>query len=149
MKVKYLKKVLIFILIIIAVYFFNEYNQSVSDQLPLKSAGENQGVINAVNNKLSDVQVSGAGNVSRILSDDNYGDRHQRFILRLSPEHTVLIAHNIDLAPRVNNLKKGDVVGFYGEYEWNSKGGVVHWTHHDPNGRHKEGWLKHNGRVYK
>ena len=42
----------------------------------------------------------------------------------------------------------GDTVQFYGEYEWNKKGGVMHWTHKDPRNRHTHGWLKHNGRVY-
>ncbi|MCG5357315.1 DUF3465 domain-containing protein, partial [Acinetobacter seifertii] len=23
-----------------------------------------------------------------------------------------------------------------------------HWTHHDPQNRHENGWLKHNGRIY-
>ena len=93
-------------------------------------------------------QVQGSGRVTRILSDDNDGSRHQRFILELSSGQTLLIAHNIDLAPRVSSLKAGDMVGFYGEYEPNSQGGVIHWTHHDPQGRHVAGWLEHNGKRY-
>lgn len=96
----------------------------------------------------SDQQVQGTGVVSRILPDDNKGSRHQKFILQLPHGQTILVAHNIDLAPRLPELKVGDTVTFFGEYEWNHRGGVVHWTHHDPAGRHIGGWLKHNGKTY-
>ncbi len=97
----------------------------------------------------SGVQVTGGGVVDKILADDNDGGRHQRFILRLGSGQTLLVAHNIDIAPRLESLGVGDSVGFKGVYEWNSQGGVVHWTHHDPDGQHTAGWLKHNGSTYK
>ena len=96
----------------------------------------------------SDVQVRGEGVVSAILADDNQGSRHQRFVLRMASGQTVLVAHNIDLAPRIAGLAKGDSVGFNGVFEWNAKGGVIHWTHHDPAGRHIPGWLRHRGQTY-
>jgi hypothetical protein len=96
----------------------------------------------------SNIQVEGQGVVTRTLSDDNDGSRHQRFILRLASGRTLLVAHNVDLAPRIDPLREGDTVRFFGEYEWNDKGGVLHWTHHDPDGRHPAGWLEHNGRRY-
>lgn len=93
-------------------------------------------------------QIQGTGTVIRLLSDDNDGSRHQRFIIRLATGQTLLVAHNIDLAPRINSIAVDDSVEFDGEYEWNSQGGVVHWTHHDPNGRHRDGFLWHKGRIY-
>ncbi|MGE0043696.1 MAG: DUF3465 domain-containing protein [Vicinamibacterales bacterium] len=98
--------------------------------------------------RASGVQVTGEGVVSRILPDDTNGSRHQRFILRLASGQTVLVAHNIDLAPRVAALERGDTVGFSGVYEWNAQGGLVHWTHRDPDGRHQAGWLEHAGRRF-
>ena len=63
-------------------------------------------------------------------------------------DRTLLIAHNIDIVPRIDNLRVGDRVTFNGVYEWNDKGGVVHWTHRDPSGNHATGWLKHKGKTY-
>ncbi|MEL6739532.1 MAG: DUF3465 domain-containing protein [Planctomycetota bacterium] len=88
--------------------------------------------------------------ISRLLPDDNEGSRHQRFIVRFEASgHTVLISHNIDLAPRVP-AETGDWVTVRGEYEWTDRGGVMHWTHHNPNRnpRHPGGWIEHNGRRY-
>lgn len=99
-------------------------------------------------NKTSGLQVQGRGTVGRLLSDDVNGDRHQRFILRLANKQTLLITHNIDIAPRLVGLKSGDTVTFYGQYEWNSKGGLIHWTHHDPDGNHVTGWLRYRGKIY-
>jgi hypothetical protein len=102
----------------------------------------------AYENGLNNIQVEGKGTVVTILADDTSGSRHQKFILLLATDQTLLISHNIDLAPRVKNLTEDDSVAFYGEYEWNDQGGVIHWTHIDPNGSHEDGWLKHNGVIY-
>lgn len=96
----------------------------------------------------SGVQVTGRGRVTRILPDDNDGSRHQRFVLELASGQTLLVAHNIDLARRLSELREGDTVAFSGEYEWNEQGGVLHWTHHDPAGTHPGGWLEHRGKHY-
>jgi hypothetical protein len=39
-------------------------------------------------------------------------------------------------------------MSFFGQYESNERGGVVHWTHDDPRGRHVDGWLEHDGNRY-
>lgn len=140
------------ILIVVGVLFYGfEYAQEAGISVPgldSNGQGSSNSVEIAYNKQQSDVQLQGQGTVSRILPDDNDGSRHQRFILRLDTGQSLLIAHNIDLAPRLRELHKGDTVEFYGEYEWNSKGGVIHWTHNDPNRRHIDGWLKHRGKTY-
>jgi len=88
------------------------------------------------------------GFVKRLLSDDNDGSRHQRFILDIGAGRTLLIAHNIDLVERVP-LGLGDRVRVRGMYEWNDLGGLVHWTHHDPLGVEDGGWIRYRTRVYK
>jgi hypothetical protein len=92
--------------------------------------------------------VDGKGQVIRLLADDNKGSRHQRFLVEIENGQTLLFAHNIDLALRIDTLQVGDKVEFRGEYVYNSKGGMVHWTHLDPKNRHEAGWIKHNGITY-
>jgi len=143
-------KKLLFLIIAVAVFTYvviQEQGTSVPG-VSLKTQRAENTLQTAYNNRQSDLQVRGEGVVTAILPDDHEGSRHQRFIVRLSHGQTVLIAHNIDLAPRISSLKTGDTVAFYGEYEWNPKGGVIHWTHHDPAGRHIAGWLKHEGKTF-
>lgn len=121
---------------------------AVSTYGVVQEQGSEDALQNAYENRLSDVQVQGEGIVVKVLPDDRKGSRHQKFILKLDTGQTLLVAHNIDLAPRIDALKSGDTVAFFGEYEWKSKGGVIHWTHHDPGGRHVGGWLKHNNKTY-
>jgi hypothetical protein len=114
-----------------------------------RSQADTSAIERAFEERQSGIQVEDEGVVTRILNDDKQGARHQRFILRVKSGRTLLIQHNIDLAPRIPDLNEGDLVGFFGEYEWNDQGGLVHWTHYDPTGQHVSGWLKHKGRTYR
>jgi len=113
-----------------------------------KAAGNDKVLANAFTNHESSLQVEGEGTVIRILADDNEGSRHQRFILQLESGQTLLVAHNVDLTSRIAGLTVGDSVAFNGVYEWNAQGGVIHWTHRDPDGSHVAGWINHGGRTY-
>lgn len=95
-------------------------------------------------------QVLGCGEIIKVLKDDNDGSRHQKFLVKIDnyPQITVLIAHNIDLAPRIEPIQANTPIRFYGEYIYNEKGGVIHWTHKDPAARHQDGWLEYRGQKY-
>ena len=143
-----MKKLIVLIVAVVLGYgVVQEQGFPPSVSAPL--ANGNEALLDAQARQLSDVQLTGQGVVVRVLRDDLDGSKHQRFILDVGSGETVLVSHNIDLAPRVENLKKGDILTFFGEYEWNPKGGVIHWTHHDPQNKHIAGWLKHNGRLYR
>ncbi len=136
-----MKKSLYLIILLVIAYASERF--SAETALPEKTPS----VQTAYAQQRSDVQIKQSGKVVKILPDDLKGSKHQRFILQ-SGQQSILVAHNIDLAAKINNLKVGDTVEFYGEYEWNERGGVIHWTHHDPAGRHIGGWLKHRGKTY-
>ena len=148
--------IIVAIVLLVAAYFGLDLKQKQntgSDALTTNtentvSVDDQHKIMQAYQQQRSNVQVQAQGVVKAILPDDNDGSRHQKMILKLGNGLTVLIAHNIDLAPRIEGLKKGDVVEFYGEYEYSQKGGVIHWTHHDPRGKHIDGWLKHQGKMY-
>jgi hypothetical protein len=141
---KNVKAITIAVMALIPVFFGPKFLKSMgisSDNLGAASIEE------LYANRQSGVMVEFEGMVIKVLSDDNDGSRHQRFIVKISDRHTVLIAHNIDVAPRVPIQANRNIV-IYGQYEWNEKGGVVHWTHADSYGTHEGGWIEFQGRVY-
>ncbi len=125
-----------------------QISRSESSPLTSSQAKQSSTISRAFEQQQSDIPVQGTGQIIKELADDNNGSRHQRILLKLPEGLTILIAHNIDIAERVANIQTGDSIEFKGEYAWNAKGGVVHWTHHDPNGRHPGGWLKHQNQTY-
>ena len=141
-------------LVVTTVAFYSAYRAGTQPQPYAPPEGSDgfgaaeQVLARAYDERQSGLQISGSGAVVRLLSDDTRGSRHQRFIIELASGQRLLVAHNIDLAPRVGGLRVGDRVEFNGEYEWNSQGGLIHWTHKDPAGSHPDGWLRHRGRVY-
>ena len=142
-----MKKILLLIFIVLAYTAFQNQNTLSTNALSLSESTDSE-LQYAYKNRQSNLQIQGSGTVIKKLKDDLSGSRHQRFIIKLNSGQTLLVAHNIDLAPKITSLKKGDTIEFYGEYEWNKKGGVIHWTHNDPNHKHAHGWLKHNSITY-
>jgi len=104
-------------------------------------------VLQAQRMQVRKVEVTLEAPVVKILSDDTEGIPHQRFLIGLANGSTVLIAHDTRMAPRVP-VNRGDMVRVHGEYIWNEKGGVIHWTHHTDTPRHEGGWIDFNGMRY-
>ena len=147
-----LKQLLTFLLIVLALCSCERAQPaSISNkEVIVKSASnltDNSTIEKAFANKKSDVQVSGSGVVIKLLADDNQGTRHQKFLVKINAQQTLLVAHNIDLAPRVP-VQVNDNISFSGEYVYNPKGGIVHWTHHDPDGNHPAGWIALHEQIY-
>lgn len=133
-----------------AYFYWWKHDGPVFDPSKIASAGTPaiSAAETAFRDHRSNVEVTAEGTVDKVLTDDTEGSPHQRFILRLASGRTLLIAHNIELAPRVKGLVAGTEVKVHGEYEWNDKGGVVHFTHKDPKGTHEAGWIEVAGKRY-
>jgi hypothetical protein len=123
------------VVLALLVWYFNQ-----QDDASLVPAAADGVIEQAIAGQRSGVWVDTDGRITRLLADDNEGSRHQRFILALDSGDTVLVAHNIDLAERIP-LGKGDRIAVRGRYEWNERGGVIHWTHRDPDERIQGGWV--------
>lgn len=119
---------------------------------PAAPVGSDGGIPNLFRRQISDEIVQAAGMIVKVLPDDidtsDGSEEHQKFLVELldSRRTTVKICHNLKFG-RVP-AKEGQVVSFRGEYEYNDKGGSVHWTHHDPRQTHPDGWIEIDGKRY-
>jgi hypothetical protein len=97
----------------------------------------------------SQVEVTADGTVVRVLDDSTGASgAHERFIVRLTTGGlTLLIDHNLSIGRRAP-VQVGDRVLVHGEYIWNAQGGLIHFTHHDPQGTHEGGFIEDGGQTY-
>ncbi len=137
----------VILIALVAGYFTQPAGKGATASTPVQRP-DNSNIEQAFRQHRSHIQVQGKATVIKVLPDDLKGIRHQRFLIRLGSGRTLLVVHNIDLAPRLPGLHKGSKIEFNGEYVWNEKGGLLHWTHRDPSGRHAGGWLHYNGKTY-
>jgi hypothetical protein len=117
--------------------------------VPAQSA-DNGAVCSAYQAGRSRVEVVAGGTVTRV-----FGTRagrtspHEGFLMRLNSGCSVEIRveANTDFTGEFP-LRNGDAVIVKGEYEYYARGGVIHWTHRDPRGRHEGGFIQTAGKTY-
>jgi hypothetical protein len=106
-------------------------------------------LIRAVRDKkrLYFVEASGV-RISKIYPEDTSGNRHQKWLVRLSDGQTVYCAYNIDVAETIP-LRVYDVIAVGGEFIYDPRQGpILHWLHEDPRKRRPDGYVDLNGIRY-
>jgi hypothetical protein len=112
----------------------------------------NAAVYDAWRQQRSRLEVTASGSVARVLgvSRGPSGD-HEGFLLHLrgAGGHglTVRVEDNVDITGPIP-LAPGDDVEVRGEYIYDALGGLIHYTHNDPRGRHPGGYVRAEGRTY-
>ena len=98
----------------------------------------------------SHVEVVADGTVTRVFGvAPGRVSPHEGFLFRLGSGCTLVVRveANTDFTGAIP-LALGQHVLVKGEYEYYSLGGVIHWTHRDPRGRHEGGYIEAGGRMY-
>ena len=85
--------------------------------------------------------------VVRLLKDDLFGSKHQKWVVQLANGREVAAVYNIDVTPRIP-LKVGDLVSMGGQYIYDHGGGLIHWLHEDRRARRPNGYVELNGVRY-
>jgi hypothetical protein len=100
----------------------------------------------------SRIEVTATGNVARILGTrSGPSGRHEGFLVHLrgAAGHglTVRVEDNVDVTGPIP-LAPGDEVEVRGEYIYDQRGGLIHFTHRDRRGRHPGGYVRVGKIVY-
>ncbi len=100
----------------------------------------------------SGIEVQASGSVARVLGErTGPSGPHEGFLLHLtgSGGHglTVRVESNLDIMGSVP-VRDGEAATVRGEYDYDPRGGVIHWTHRDPRGRHPDGFVEIDGHRY-
>jgi hypothetical protein len=100
----------------------------------------------------SNVEVTAEGSIASILGNSGGpSGTHEGFLLHLrgASGHglTVRVEDNVDLTGQVP-LSEGEDVEVRGEYVYDANGGVIHYTHRDPSGRHAAGFIRAGDTLY-
>jgi hypothetical protein len=114
------------------------------------TAEGNAAVCRAFDSQSSRVEVVAEGDVTRVLGvRAGRTSPHQGFLVRLDSGCAVVVRveANTDFTGTMP-IQRGSRVAVKGEYEFDPRGGVIHWTHRDPRGRHESGYVQLGGQYY-
>ena len=113
---------------------------------------QNRLVYDAWRSQRSHVEVTASGSVARIFGIHvGPSGAHEGFLLHLAGAEgrglTVRVEDNVDLTGPLD-LAEGQSVEVRGEYIFDPRGGIVHYTHRDPRGRHAAGYVRVGDKFY-
>ncbi len=112
---------------------------------------DNAGALDAIAQNRDGVEVTVEGPVIHVLAESNgESGTHDRFVIEVrsgSKEQDILIADNVSIG-RTAPIQEGDDVTVKGVLAIDPSGPVIHWTHHDPSGRHESGFIRDRGVLY-
>jgi uncharacterized protein DUF3465 len=91
----------------------------------------------------SHIEVVADGVVTRVLgTQPGVSSPHEGFLMRLQSGCNLVVRVEANESfTGVIPLNAGERVTVKGEYEYYPLGGVIHWTHRDPRGRHPDGYV--------
>jgi hypothetical protein len=113
-------------------------------------SADDPAVCAAYSSARSHVEVVADGTVTRLFGvEPGRVSPHEGFLLSLASGCTLVVRveANTDFTGPIP-LERGERVLVKGEYEYYPLGGVIHWTHRDPRGRHEGGYIESSGRLY-